>query len=32
LSQKFAKQRLLNRRLARRVMRRRVTAIKKKEG
>jgi hypothetical protein len=30
LSQKFAK-RLLSRRLARRVMRRRVTAIKKKE-
>jgi len=32
LSQKFAKQRLFSRRLARRVMRRRVTAIKKKES
>jgi len=32
LSQKFAKQRIFRRSLARRVMRRRVTAIKKKEG
>jgi hypothetical protein len=32
LGQKFAKQRIFRRRLARRLMRRRVTAIKKKES
>jgi hypothetical protein len=32
LTQKFAKQRILRSRLARRVMRRRVTAIKKKDA
>ena len=32
MSNKFAKQRIFRRRLARRVMRRRVTAIKKKDA